>query len=324
MNPVAKLVQIAFVVLVGASGALRADTLTLRDGTQYEGELLRETKDSLVFNVRWCGMNGAVTVPKSEVVSIQVKPLSPDRVIAGAKALIKEAEEASIEIARVPSTKLQTGVAQVPAEDAPVCNPQSAIRNRTAADAWVNLGEYYQRHVGYSAQAREAYEKALLYDNDHPVARWKLGYIKGETGWIEIPKQVVKAEDVTIGVRRELPRPEGKIENPAGMDNQFPNDRRLVSVPAEPPVPPYGGYGYGYGWGGTDLIITTWPGYRYGFGYGYGSYQPCYRGYYPYSFGILGRNQRWPSYSYAPIVPRSGFGGSWGHGGWHGGGRGHH
>jgi len=300
MNPVAKVLILLLVV----SGPLGADTISLRDGTEYEGEILRQTKDSLVFCVRWGGMNGSVTIPKSEVLDIHIKPLAPDAVVAAAQALRNEAEEASMQKPQASDSKLQAGAGETPGSDLTIQNPKSRIPKRVAADAWVRLGEYYQRHPGYSAQAREAYEKALLYDNDHPVAREKLGYIKDGTQWLEKPKPkpAAPSENITIGLRREEQRPESK-----------PEDRELkpeVPVASVPPVPPYGGYG----WGGADLVVTTWPWYGYLRGYG---------GYYPYSYGFHGGLYS-PGYSYAPYVPRYGYGGSWGRGGWGGGFGRHH
>lgn len=280
MNPVARVLPLIF--SLAASGGVWADTVALLDGTEYEGEVLCQTKDSLIFRVRWGGMNGSVSIPKSEVADIHIKPLSPDPVALGAQALRNEAEQAAAKAMQ---------------------DPKSKTKITEAAEAWVRLGDYYQRHLGYSTQAREAYEKALLYDYDQAVARDKLGYIKEGAQWVEKPPKrpepAARVENVTIGLRQEEQRPESKPENR--------EPKIEVPVIVVPPPPPYGGYG----WGGSELVIATWP------GYGYWPYLSCFGGYYP-SYGLYG-GVYWPGYSYGS---RYGYGGSFRTGGIGGGYRG--
>jgi len=309
-------------VFLAMSGALRADTVTLRDGTEYEGEILRQTAEALIFRVRWGGLKGSVRIPKSEIVALQAKPLPPDTVIAGAETLRKEAEQTS----RIPSPEPQipTPKTQPPARDsaggdtairhAPsgTSNPRSetpgspaGICNRPAADAWVRLGEYYQRHHGYSAQAREAFQNALLADSGHPVAREKLGYIKVGDQWIEKPKPKPAApeDDVTIGLRKD--------EQQASARTEIREVRPEVPA-AVVPLIPANNVG---GWGGSELIVTTWP------WYGGWDYQPWY-GSYPGFYSGWHGHHNWRGYPWSgrswPVHWGGGWGG-WGSGGGWGG-----
>ncbi|MGD0088543.1 MAG: hypothetical protein ABSE73_01360 [Planctomycetota bacterium] len=265
------------------SSALRADTVILRDGTEYEGEILRQTNADLIFRVWWGAMKGSVRIPKSEIVDVRMKPLPPDAVIADAEALRLEAEERSLKPSpksKTSSSQNQPGAAHnandaFAKSDAPsrtsnlqseIPIPPEGIRNRAGADAWVKLGEYYQRHHGYSAQAHQAYQKALLADSDDPVAREKLGYIKVGAEWLEKPKPrpATLEDDVTIGPRRDEEQASAKPEA-----RELKPPLPVAVMPPIPLIPVYDPYG----WGGSEFIFTSWPGYG---GWGYPPWGGCY------------------------------------------------
>jgi len=259
--------QLGLLALLVMASQCCADLVVLRDGTEYEGEITRDTNESLTVLVRWAGMRGSVVVPKAEVVRVEIRPLRQDSVVAQAQKLVKDAEAA-------------------------------AADPRKAAEAWVTVGEYYQRHHGYSAQAREAFQQALLFDNDQPTARENLGYVKSETGWVEKPKPEAK---VTIGPRRNDVQQERRLAQEQGAQrrDEALEQVRIVERVPENVVYVVGGYGpspYSYGDSGVFVLDPApWCPYPYYggiYGYGPGSYwQPRWP------------NNTWPR---SPQAPGSG------------------
>jgi hypothetical protein len=177
-------ISVVLTLAIAASGNCRADTIVLRDGSEHEGEIIRETPVAIIVQKRLGSILGTVEIPKAEIVGIKVKGLVPDRVLGPGVTLEKEAEATKGESDKV-------------------------------AEAWVRVGEYYGHHAGYSAKAREAFEKALALDANQPVARAKLGFVKENGKWIEATKPVVaitdqngrkdvaRADEITIGLRRD-------------------------------------------------------------------------------------------------------------------------
>ena len=145
-------------LLAFVAAPLRADTVLLADGTEHDGNVVKETANEVTFAIRMGGLRGAIVIPKAEILSLKIGALPPDTVSEDGLKLSKLAE----------------------AEKEPA----------KAAHAWSRVGEYYDRHPGYSAHARASYEKVLLFDANHAVARARLGFVKGENGAWKKPEPV--------------------------------------------------------------------------------------------------------------------------------------
>ncbi|HYG74348.1 MAG TPA: hypothetical protein VEK08_05020 [Planctomycetota bacterium] len=176
------LLVVASALHVAALSVAKADIITLVDGTEHEGEVIRDTPESLSVRVRKGGNTGTVVIARSEIASIEKKALPPDPILNAGLPLEKTAREAESDTAK-------------------------------AAEAWARVGDYYSRHTGYGSLARAAYHKALAFNPDHAGARTQLGFIKTPDGWAEknpprreeppaIPEKAV-ANELTIGPRRE-------------------------------------------------------------------------------------------------------------------------
>lgn len=139
-----------FVAAVWLPLPASADTVTMRDGTMREGTIISEDADTVTMEVRVGGLKGTIVLQRIEIASVKTQPLAPDPV---------ETE----------ATKLRA-LAQ-------------AAKGKEAADRWVEVGDLYARHTGYSAQAKAAYENAILADSDHAKARHGLGHLKTADGW---------------------------------------------------------------------------------------------------------------------------------------------
>lgn len=149
----------AFAFLAAALGfapGIRADTLTLKDGTVREGTILRQDAEGVTFEVKVGSMKGAVHIPKNEIAKIERKALPADTVETEAAALRDAAEK-------------KTGA--------------------EAADAWVKLGDFYAERSGYSNPAQEAYKKALATDPENAKAHQRLGHVKTEKGWQAVDEE---------------------------------------------------------------------------------------------------------------------------------------
>ena len=72
---------VVLAVLVAANSVLRADIITLRDGSVQEGEVVKDNADQVTLRVRIGANSGTVVIPRREVVSIQSKAMPPDRVL---------------------------------------------------------------------------------------------------------------------------------------------------------------------------------------------------------------------------------------------------
>ncbi|MCY3022568.1 MAG: hypothetical protein NTW87_26610 [Planctomycetota bacterium] len=266
----------------------RADTVVLLDGTQHEGEIVSQTKDTLTLRVRLGGMTGSIVIPKADIAALHVKPLGADPVAAAAQALRKEAEAVGGD-------------------------------NRKKAEAWVRLGDFYQRHPGYSAQGHEAYVNALLWDPDQPAARTALGYIKTESSWAQKPKPrppapSPKPDVAAVRAQAAGPKPDDGIVIGLRRDEELVKKlladqeaRKRGEMELERRQPQYRGNGDNYGgWPGYYNGGLYYSGYGTGGEFVYISPAPAYV--YPGS----GRNG-WPTPLYG-----YGYGGSpWG--GWNSG-----
>jgi hypothetical protein len=303
----------------------RADTVLLRDGTRQEGEIILETEHSVTLRVRMGGIRGTVVIPKTEIVSIARKALPPDTVIADARRLEQEA----------------LAVEQF-AETVQLAPKNPAARRdafRKAADAWVRAGEFYQRHRGYGAQANNMYERALLCDPDHVVARAKLQYVQTEDGWarpeaeaasapvIGKPEAKAPEADLTIGLRRDAEAVNRLLaDQQARQEQQRRDSQRTPGNYIRPLyyIPAYGNGLYYNSWGanGDFLYVLPspaygWPTYTYPYAsFPHGSWGPRhYGGYSGYGGGYgCGSYGGWGL----------GFSGSWGsvrYNGWIGGNR---
>jgi hypothetical protein len=246
------------IVLIAAAWA-HADTVTLADGTVREGKIIRETDESITLQLRLGTLKGTVVIPRREITSIKREELPPDPVAAEGQALKTkaEAEKDSVQ----------------------------------AVVAWLKVGDFYEQHPGYHAYARSSYEKALLFDADQPIARAKLGFVKGEKGWVkaEVKKDagdeelavqakrpVQDKDDIAISLRRDAETIRRALEEQAArLQAMREADRR---VPRDYDYDYYGGYvltGNGLLWypGGSMLVVD-----------------PCYGQYYPtYGSGYGGR-----------------------------------
>src|SRR5579862_666182 len=69
----------------------RADIVTLNDGTETEGEVVREDTKTITLRVHMGAMNGLVEIQRSDVKSVKVGDIHADPAIALGKNLEKEA-----------------------------------------------------------------------------------------------------------------------------------------------------------------------------------------------------------------------------------------
>jgi len=141
---------ILIALLLCQAAALRADTITLKDGTIREGIIIQQDGDGLTLEVRVGALKGRVVIPKDEIKTIKREALAADPLDLEAEKLQKDAEG-------------KTGT--------------------DAADAWAKLGELYAGRTGYSSLAHDAFRKAVAADPEHAAARKRLGHVKTEKGW---------------------------------------------------------------------------------------------------------------------------------------------
>jgi hypothetical protein len=241
-------INVVLALMIAATGNCRADIIVLRDGSEHEGEIVGETRHTITVQKRMGGISGSVEIAKAEIVGIQVKSLAPDLVSQQGLALQKEAESAVGESVKI-------------------------------AEAWVRVGEFYARHAGYSAKARQAFEKALVFDENQPAARGKLGFIKENGRWIEAPKpknvveadvpkaavQREAADEVIIGLRRDDAMVKKIIDDQAARQRvEAENDRRLQEISDNSS---FNSYGYT-----RDYYIVG----SNGAAYYYSPYEQCY------------------------------------------------
>lgn len=270
--------RVVLTLVIAASGNCCADIILLRDGTLHEGEIIRETPHSITLQKRLGGILGSVILPKAEIAAIQAKPVAPDRVVEHGALLQKEAEAAAGEPAKV-------------------------------AQAWVRVGEYYARHAGYSAQAREAFEKALAFDDNQPAARRHLGFVIENGRWVEAPKPKLAAaeknaadqnappvaDEIVIGLRRDDELVKRIIDEQAARQRQDAEiERRLAEFAHNDSFTSYGytrdyfyvgPYGSTYFYAPYDSCYS--PCIQTGFGghHGYGGRFGGYSGYSGYGCG---------------------------------------
>jgi len=171
---------VVLALLVAANSAIRADIITLADGTEHEGEVLKENGDSITLRVRIGTNVGSIVIPRREIVSIQTKSVATDTVLVDGVTLQKKADALEKE-------------------------------PKKAAEAWIRVAEFYQNHPGYSNLARAAYIKTLTFEPDNAVARAKLGYEKTPAGWAEIPKPKAKEEPAELAGPAPRPQPENEL-----------------------------------------------------------------------------------------------------------------
>lgn len=156
--------------VLGIAGGVRADTVTLKDGTVREGTILQQDADGITFEVKVGSMKGAVHIPKNEIAKIERQALAADPVETEAAALREAAEKKS---------------------------------GAAAAGAWVKLGDFYAERSGYSNPAQEAFKKALAADPENEKAHQRLGHAKTEKGWQPVEdekraKGLVQLDDVWV------------------------------------------------------------------------------------------------------------------------------
>jgi hypothetical protein len=262
---------VVLAIFVTANSAVRADIITLIDGTEHEGEVLRENTESITLRVRVGTNVGSIQIPRREIVSIQAKSVASDTVLAEGVGLQKKADALEKE-------------------------------PKKAAEAWVKVADFYQSHPGYSNLARAAYIKTLTYDPDNARARTKLGYEKTQNGWVAIEKPKPQEEPAAAGVKAEpeneliigLRRDEALIQRI--LDNQAERQRQGAEVQRREvreadDRPPFTAYGYSRDviyigpYGNTYYLPSgSMIGYSGNYFGGYGGYG--YGGYSGYGSGL--------------------------------------
>jgi hypothetical protein len=250
----------------------------MNDGTETEGEVVREDAKTITLRVHMGAMNGLIEIQRCDIKTVKVRDVRVDPAIAEGQKLEKEAS-------------LVTNVAK-------------------AIESWMNVGEFYDRHAGFSSSAHTAYERVILLDPDNAKAREKLGFIKTANGWTskdEIRRaeqtkerdaaakaaarvaQAGVAEDITIELRRDNDLVKRiREQNAAIVQGAAEGEQRPVGPPqqligAEEFVGPYcpsviwnGGLGYGgFGYGGfggfggfsgySNYYSNSFSGFSFGF-----------------------------------------------------------
>jgi len=263
-------ISLLLFTVIASSGICRADIVLLRDGTEQEGEIVRQDGEGITLRIRVGGMNGTIQIAHREIAEVKCRTVLADRVTADAEPLKKSAEE--------------------------IGEPAKA------AEAWVVVGEFYKRHPGYSGQARNAFERALNLSPEHPLARAGLGYVKTDKGWalaekprperVPVNDEIVQAplrkaepaDEVTIGLRKDAALIKRFQDEQQARDVAEREQRRWIPEQA----PAYAGYTrdfYSNNFGipyYTNPCNYVSPAYGYsggyssggflGSGYGHGSY----------------------------------------------------
>lgn len=266
------LVASVFVVRVSLG-----DTVTLNDGTETEGEIVREVAKTLTLRVNMGAMTGTIEISRSDIKAIKVGNVKIDPAIAQGKIIEKEA---SI-------------VKDVP----------------KAIEAWLKVGEFYDLHPGFSASAHAAFERVILLDPDNAKAREKLGFIKTAAGWTsrdEI-RRTEAAKEQEASIAKVLAPQAAQETGPEDITIELKRDndlvKRLKDQHAElvqgiaeldqRPIPPQQPIGVDEF---TDVqycpSILYSGGLTYGgfFGnYGYSNYSSYYGGFSGQSWGFHGR-----------------------------------
>jgi hypothetical protein len=283
---------ILLVALIASLTAIcRADIVTLLDGSEHEGEIIRENSDIVVLRMKMGGIKGSIVISRCDVSSIVVKPVAEDVVAVQGERLERDA---------------------------------GAIKEAPkAAEAWLRVAEFYSKHIGYSSQAHAAFERVLIFNPNEPQARARLGYIKQSSEWVvpQKPKTVeppapigVKAaaalppDELVIGLRRDEDLIK-KLQGEQAARQRAEQDARRVIRESEPPVS-YGGYASNYfyiGPYGSTYYYVPYGGFsdfgacggysRAGFGYspyerfpgasyGLGTYIPYGRNYSSSGYGL--------------------------------------
>lgn len=266
---------VVLAIFVTANSAVRADIITLIDGTEHEGEVLKENTESITLRVRVGTNVGSIEIPRREILSIQYRSVAKDAVLAEGVSLQKKADALEKE-------------------------------PKKAAEAWFKVAEFYQSHPGYSNLARAAFIKTLTFDPDHALARAKLGYKKTQDGWVAIEKPKPQEEPAAVEVKAEpdneliigLRRDEALIQRI--LDNQAERQRQGVEIQRREVEdrPSFTAYGYSRDviyigpYGNTYYLPSgSMIGYSggyyggYGSGYGYGGFG-SYGGYSGYGSGL--------------------------------------
>jgi hypothetical protein len=250
-----KLASLTLIVSIASITSAFADTVELKDGTVQDGTVVSETVDHVTLVVKMGAMRGTVVIPRGDVAKITLGALREDNVPANAKVLTTAAE-----------AQTEPG---------------------KAAQAWLLVGGYYDRHPGYGAHARASYEKVLLFDADNPTARERLGFVKVDGAWkkpepapalaadeqLAIGKApAVAADEITIGLRNDAAVIKELLEDQAARQ-QLQRDLAQQRVVQPPPVIDDGfglvGYDYGYGYRPTYILNSSGL-FLYDSGLGYG------------------------------------------------------
>ena len=160
-HPLLTILAPLIIAIAAATSACRADVITLMDGTEHEGEVIREDEHTITLQVSMGGMKGQVVINRLDIKGIRVTDEIADPAIAEGAALAREAEK-------------QTDI-------------------KKAINAWTMVADYYSRHAGFSSAMHAAYEKVLLLDPENEAARARLGYVKTPAGW-ELKSDLLRAE----------------------------------------------------------------------------------------------------------------------------------
>jgi hypothetical protein len=139
------------ILLISAVASVRADIITLMDGSQHEGEVIREDVNTITLQVRMGGMKGLVTINRLDIKELRVTDAVADPAIAEGETLTREAEK------------------------------QTEIKK--ALEAWTKVADFYSRRSGFSSAMHSADEKILLLDPENEAARARQGYVRTPAGW---------------------------------------------------------------------------------------------------------------------------------------------
>jgi len=274
-------------LLAALAFALRsthADIVVLNDGTETEGEVVREDTQTITLRVHMGAMSGLIEIKRSDVKSVKVSDVHADPAIALGQNMEKEASL----------------VKDVP----------------KAIEAWMKVGEFYDHHAGFSTAAHAAFERVILLDPDNAKAREKLGFIKTANGWTskdEIRRAEQAKEREAAAAKVAAAARAGVVGTPEDITIELKRDNDLVKRMQEQhvelvqgiaeldrrgaaPVQPIGGEDFvgppfysGVLWnGGFGLGGFGYSNPFFG-GCGFSNYSSCYSGFSGFSFGFHGK-----------------------------------
>ncbi|MHC4917754.1 MAG: tetratricopeptide repeat protein [Planctomycetota bacterium] len=149
--------------------AALADTVTLKDGSQREGTVVRQDENEVVLRVASGRLSAEVTIPRAEVAAIRKGPTRNQRLLAEAAARRRK------------------------------------LKGRDAA-GWLAYARWLDSHSGFTTEALGAFEKVVQIAPNNAAARERLGYVRDGKKWVRPGEKRPAPKDEPDAVLKALAR----------------------------------------------------------------------------------------------------------------------